>query len=144
GARHRRGARGRRPQRAPGVREHRLGEAQGVRPPAHALPGLAAAAMSERRALEVASASGLIVAGHPLLVMLSGGADSVCLLAVARELGADVRALHVNYRLRPGADEDEAHCRALCERLGVELIVERPELPPGNVQAAAREARYAL
>ena len=100
--------------------------------------------MSERRALEVASASGLIVAGHPLLVMLSGGADSVCLLDVARELGADVRALHVNYRLRPGADEDEAHCRALCERLGVELIVERPELPPGNVQAAAREARYAL
>ncbi len=41
-------------------------------------------------------------AGRPLLVMLSGGRDSVCLLDVAlalhgpRELGA----LHVNYGLR--------------------------------------------
>ena len=96
------------------------------------------------RALEVAAASGLVQAEAPLLVMLSGGADSVCLLDVAGELGARVSALHVNYGLRDEADADEEHCRELCRRLGVPLAVERVSLGEGNVQAAAREARYAL
>lgn len=96
-------------------------------------------------ALEAARASGLVVEGEPLLVMLSGGADSVCLLHVALELGARSRALHVNYGLRAGADEDEAHCRALCDSLGVELLCERARLPGrGNTQEQARDARYRL
>ena len=98
------------------------------------------------RALEVARASGLITAGEPLLVLLSGGADSVCLLDVALRLEADVTALHVNYGLRPGAPADEEYCRALCSRVGVELHVERLTLDddePGNLQAQARELRYA-
>ncbi|MGI8750643.1 MAG: ATP-binding protein, partial [Thermoleophilaceae bacterium] len=41
--------------------------------------------------------------------MLSGGADSVCLLDVAIRLGALVSALHVNYGLRAAAEQDEAH-----------------------------------
>ena len=47
--------------------------------------------------------------------MLSGGADSVCLLDVAVRLGARVSALHVNYGLRDGAAEDEAFAGALCD-----------------------------
>jgi tRNA(Ile)-lysidine synthase len=95
--------------------------------------------------LEAARSSGLVVAGEPLLVLLSGGGDSVCLLDVSVRLGARVSALHVNYGLRPGADEDEALCHALCERLGVGLTVERVELEEsGNLQERAREARYAL
>jgi tRNA(Ile)-lysidine synthase len=96
-------------------------------------------------ALEAARVSGLIQAGEPLLVMLSGGADSVCLLDVALRLGADVTALHANYGLRDAAEDDERHCRELCARLGVELIVEAAPLPDeGNVQAQARDARYRL
>jgi tRNA(Ile)-lysidine synthase len=77
--------------------------------------------------------------------MLSGGADSVCLLDVAVRLGADVTALHVNYGLRPQADDDEAHCRELCERLGIPFTVEHVTVPErGNLQATARAARYAL
>ncbi len=101
--------------------------------------------MTGGRALEVAQASGLVREAEPLLVLLSGGADSVCLLDVAIELGARVSALHVNYGLRGEADADEAHCRALCTSLGVELLVERALLPEdGNVQAHARDARYRL
>ncbi len=100
--------------------------------------------MSERP-LEAARASGLVPTGAPLLVLLSGGGDSVCLLDVALRLGASVSALHVNYGLRPGADEDEEFVRALCGRLGVPLHAERLELPEGgNLQERAREARYAL
>ena len=100
------------------------------------------------RPLAVARDSGLIRADEPLLVLLSGGADSVCLLDVAISLGAAVSALHVNHGLRPEADGDEAHCRELCERLSVSLAVERATLAarqePGNLQAEARQARYAF
>lgn len=95
--------------------------------------------------LEAARASGLVRSDEPLLVMLSGGADSVCLLDIAVRLGATARALHVNYGLRPEADGDEEHCRVLCGRLGAPLVVERVSLPSsGNLQTHAREARYRL
>jgi tRNA(Ile)-lysidine synthase len=90
--------------------------------------------------------TGLLAEGRPVLVLLSGGGDSVCLLDVAvRVAGAEaVRALHVNYGLREDADGDEQHCVTLCERLGVALEVRRPRRPErGNVQAWARDVRYA-
>ncbi len=51
----------------------------------------------------------------------------------------------MNYGLRDDSDADEAHCAGLCERLGLALEVERPRRPegPGNLQAWARDARYA-
>jgi len=95
--------------------------------------------------LRAAEQSGLVLSGKPLLVLLSGGADSVCLLDVAVRLGARASALHVNYGLREEADEDERHCRALCDSLGVALTVELVTLPAaGNLQAQAREARYRI
>jgi tRNA(Ile)-lysidine synthase len=92
--------------------------------------------------------AGLLPAGKPLVAMLSGGRDSVCLLDLAvRLLGPEaVSALHVNYGLRPeGADADEAHCATLCAGLGVRLEVERPRRPDGagNLQSWARDTRYA-
>ncbi len=90
-------------------------------------------------------AEGLLVPGRSVLVMLSGGRDSTCLLDLAVNVsGAPaVGALHVNYGLRESARGDEAHCRALCAELGVELHVTRPGTPGlGNVQAWARDARY--
>jgi tRNA(Ile)-lysidine synthase len=96
--------------------------------------------------LERVRATGLLPAGAGVVVLLSGGRDSVCLLDVAVELRCAVRALHVNYGLREEAGADEAHCRALCERLGVALAVHRaarPDDAPGNLQAWARDVRYA-
>ena len=52
-------------------------------------------------------------------------------------------ALHVNYGLRDEADGDQALCEELCARLGVALDVRRAGPPRGNVQAWAREVRYA-
>jgi tRNA(Ile)-lysidine synthase len=95
------------------------------------------------RPLQAARESGLVREAEPLLVMLSGGGDSVCLLDVAVRLGARVSALHVNYGLREGADGDEGFCADLCERLEVRLVVERVDLPEGgNLQERARDARY--
>jgi tRNA(Ile)-lysidine synthase len=91
--------------------------------------------------LDRVRATGLLVAGEPVLVLLSGGRDSVCLLDCAVALGCDVSALHVNYGLRDGADEDEAFCRQLCSSLGVPLDVHAPGAPIGNLQAWARDER---
>lgn len=96
---------------------------------------------------ERVAATGLLTPGQPVVVLLSGGRDSVCLLALAvARLGRRVRALHVAYGLR-GAESagDERHCRELCAGLEIELVVERASPPPdaGNLQAWARDVRYA-
>ncbi len=79
----------------------------------------------------------------PVVVLLSGGRDSVCLLDLAVRHADPVTALHVNYRLRESADGDEAFCIDLCARLGVPLHVHHAGPPHGNLQAWAREIRYA-
>jgi tRNA(Ile)-lysidine synthase len=95
-------------------------------------------------------AEGLLGESRPVVAMVSGGRDSVCLLDVAVAVrGADgVRALHVNYGLRGRSSyEDERHCAELCARLGVVLELVRvgsDERPQGNLQAWARELRYGV
>jgi tRNA(Ile)-lysidine synthase len=103
--------------------------------------------MSAEELLARVEAGGLLAGPSPVLAMLSGGRDSVCILDLAvRARGPEgVSVLHVNYGLREEAGEDERHCTELCLRLGVSLEVERPRRPagPGNLQAWAREERYA-
>jgi tRNA(Ile)-lysidine synthase len=95
--------------------------------------------------LDTVATDGLLAAGRPVLVMVSGGRDSVCLLDLAvRIAGApQVLALHVNYGLREAAAGDEALCRALCDTLEVALQVRRPDQArAGNLHAWARAERY--
>jgi tRNA(Ile)-lysidine synthase len=101
-----------------------------------------------QRLHERVRAQGLLGEDGAVVAMVSGGRDSVCLLDVAVAVrGADsVKALHVNYGLRPEADGDERHCEQLCARLEVELEVVKVkpgERDAGNLQAWARELRYA-
>jgi tRNA(Ile)-lysidine synthase len=98
---------------------------------------------------ELVRAGGLLPSDRPVVAMLSGGRDSVCLLDVAVALcGAErVSALHVNYGLRAESDADEAHCRALCRELGVDIEIvraERESQASGNLHAWARDVRYGV
>jgi tRNA(Ile)-lysidine synthase len=97
-----------------------------------------------RSLAEAVSSSGLIAEGTSGVVLTSGGGDSAALAAGLVEVLGPKRpvALHLNYGLRDDSGEDEAICRELCGRLRLELEVEHPRLGEGNVQAAARKARY--
>ncbi|MBI2885660.1 MAG: tRNA lysidine(34) synthetase TilS [Chloroflexi bacterium] len=93
----------------------------------------------------------------PLLVGVSGGQDSVCLLHVlwrlAPELSIRLVVAHLNHGLRgeQGA-ADAAFVRALCQELAVPCVVERRDVTGyleshasvSSVEEAAREVRYAF
>lgn len=100
----------------------------------------------------------------PVLVGVSGGVDSMVLLHVVHalfahknvrresgsETGPHVIAAHVNYGLRPGAEEDEAlvrsTCAALTPRVPLAVLHANLHLADGgkntSVQESARDARY--
>jgi len=87
--------------------------------------------------------------GGPLLVALSGGADSVCLLLALREMGYTVEALHCNFQLRGvESDADEAFCRRLCRAHGIPLQVKHFRTQSHarrqgvSIEMAARQLRY--
>jgi len=67
----------------------------------------------------------LLRKGDKVLVAVSGGADSVCLLhllvSIRHALGIDLIAAHVNHGLRAGALPDERFVRQLCDKWAVSL-----------------------
>lgn len=79
-----------------------------------------------------------------LLVALSGGPDSTALLFWLKESGRAVVAAHFDHALRAGSASDREQVEGRCAGLGVDLIWARRDTPlgPGNLQAAARQARY--
>jgi tRNA(Ile)-lysidine synthase len=93
---------------------------------------------------QVVRESGLIEARSRGVVLVSGGADSTAAAAGLRQAcgAANVTALHLDYGLREDSEMDVAGCRQLCALLRIDLHVERAQLGEGNVQAAARDARY--
>lgn len=88
-----------------------------------------------------------------ILVALSGGADSVCLLhcllALADEFKLSVSAAHVNHMLRGNeAERDEQFVKNLCFSLGVTCYCESfpikkiAEKNKQSIEEAGRDVRY--
>ena len=87
--------------------------------------------------------------GSHLVLALSGGVDSVALLAVLVELAGpmrfSLRAVHVNHGISPNAAAWAEFCLRACSRFGVPLEVESVDIGPYRslgLEAAARRARY--
>ena len=95
----------------------------------------------------------LISRQQQLLVAVSGGPDSVCLLHILsllrEELGITLHVAHLNHQLRGvGADGDAHYVSEIAHRLGLPAIVERRDVRAYQAQQrlsleeAAREVRY--
>ena len=90
-----------------------------------------------------------------IVVGVSGGADSVCLLCVLAELavpcGLSLAAVHVHHGIRGAeADRDAEFVRTLCAELSVPVRVEYRDIPAAaaqkhlTVEEAGRAARYEI
>lgn len=96
----------------------------------------------------------LILTGQTIVVAVSGGCDSVALLAVLHQLAAhpdrrwELSVAHLNHRLRADADADAAFVRDLAERWHLPFIVEDIEVAAAaaewamSIETAARAVRY--
>ena len=83
------------------------------------------------------------------LVALSGGADSVALLRILRDLDYKIEAAHCNFHLRGAeSDRDEVFVRQLCDSLGIKLHLIHfdtetyASVHQVSIEMAARELRY--
>ena len=83
------------------------------------------------------------------LVALSGGADSVALLLILKDLGYRVEAAHCNFHLRgEESDRDEEFVKDLCKKKNVPLHLihfdtnEYANLHQVSIEMAARDLRY--
>jgi len=91
------------------------------------------------RVAAFAAAHELLTPGQPVLALVSGGADSLCLWGILRELGHPTEALHVNHGLRGAeADADASYCADLGA-----TVVRVDVAEGGNLEARARDARMA-
>lgn len=93
--------------------------------------------------------TGVIERGKPVLVAISGGADSVALLHILVTAGYDCVAAHCNFHLRGAdSDSDESFVRSFCGSMGVPLRVAQFDTlayaasHKASVEMAARELRY--
>lgn len=83
--------------------------------------------------------------GAEVACAVSGGADSLALLALAVAAGCRVTAIHVDHGLRPGSAGEAEVVRAAAERFGAGFRAESVALAVGpNLEARARAARYGV
>ncbi|MBP3882825.1 MAG: tRNA lysidine(34) synthetase TilS [Lachnospiraceae bacterium] len=94
----------------------------------------------------------MIEEGGCILAAVSGGADSMCLLEILRELrtraGFQLRVLHVHHGLRESAEGDLAYVAGYCANTGIPFEAVRVDAAGYaaeagmSVEEAARHLRY--
>ena len=95
----------------------------------------------------------LLKKGDGVIVALSGGADSVCLLhiliSLKEEYDLSISAAHFNHGIRgEEADRDERFVSQLCESRGIPLFCEKADVPAAaaesceSLELCGRRLRY--
>ena len=108
----------------------------------------------EQRVLRFIKEKHLFAAGQKLVIAVSGGADSVCMLDILaklhRELGIELHVAHLNHQLRAAADADARYVAELSARFKIPATIESRDVDAYRRQhrltpeEAAREVRYSF
>lgn len=94
----------------------------------------------------------LIENGDSIVIGVSGGPDSICLLDVLNELKEEldfkIFVAHINHMIRKEADEETEYVKSFCKNIGVECFTKKidvvkiaKELKMGT-EEAGRKIRY--
>jgi tRNA(Ile)-lysidine synthase len=83
--------------------------------------------------------------GTAVACAVSGGADSLALLVLARAAGCEVTAIHVDHGLRPASAREADVVAAAAQRFGAGFEARTASVTVGpNLEARARAARYGV
>ncbi|MHA2610665.1 MAG: tRNA lysidine(34) synthetase TilS [bacterium JZ-2024 1] len=86
--------------------------------------------------------------GQKILVMLSGGVDSVCLLHILHHLHLPIGAFHFHHQLRADTDQQEEFVRQACASLKIPIFVHTEPIwkmakaQKKSLEQMGRERRY--
>src|SRR6476469_7255735 len=75
----------------------------------------------------------------PIIVGVSGGPDSLCLMSVLRKAGYHAIVAHFNHKLRPDSDADANIVEQTAARLNLASVIES-----GDVRAIRMQKNYRL
>lgn len=82
-------------------------------------------------------------AGTVVTCAVSGGADSLSLLALARAADLMITVVHIDHGLRENSAMEADVVRLACERFGAAFLAERVRVEEGSdLEQRARQARY--
>lgn len=90
----------------------------------------------------------LLVKDRPIVVGVSGGPDSLCLMEALRQAGYPLIVAHFNHRLRPEADIEATAVEHTANRLMIPSVVESADVRAYagehgmSIEEAARSLRY--
>ena len=106
----------------------------------------------EEQFLKTVQKYNLINNGDSIVVGVSGGPDSICLLTLLNKfknnLNIKLYVAHINHMIRTVADEETAYVKDYCEQLGIECFVkkvdvlQKSKLEKIGTEEAGRKARY--
>ena len=109
----------------------------------------------EKKVLKTIKDNKLIQTGDKIVLAVSGGPDSICMLNVFSKMcqtnpshSAQIVVAHVNHLIREEAQEDEKYVQKICEEKGIEFysksidVLNLANTSKIGVEEAGRIARY--
>lgn len=83
----------------------------------------------------------MLSSGDSILIGLSGGPDSVCMLYILKKLGLKLSIAHLNHGLRgKESDMDQKFCEEIGKKMDIPVFTKKVKIRKG--EDAARKARY--
>ena len=99
--------------------------------------------MLKEEVLKTIKTYNLIEKNDKVVIGVSGGPDSICLLhllySIKKELGFEIVVAHINHQIRKVADSETEYVKDFCKNLGIECFVKKEKK---GTEEAGRQVRY--
>lgn len=108
--------------------------------------------MLKEEVLKTIKTYNLIEKDDKVVIGVSGGPDSICLLhllySIKKELGFEIVVAHINHQIRKVADSETEYVKDFCKNLGIECFVKKENITElakkqkKGTEEAGRQVRY--